>query len=52
MALDPIIEKVRAQKVHMKKYKKAKAKGDIGKIRHLVKHKPKVSLNHLRKQSG
>ena len=47
MALDPIIDKVRAQKVHMKKYKKAKAKGDIGKIRYLVTHKPKVNLNHL-----
>ena len=47
MALDPIIDKVRAQKVHVKKYKKAKAKGDLGKIRYLVKHKPKVSLSHL-----
>ena len=26
--------------MYQKKYKKAKAKGDIGKIRYLVKHKP------------
>lgn len=47
MALNPIIDKVRAQKVHLRKYKKAKAKGDVGKIRHLAKNKPKVGLNHL-----
>ena len=47
MALDPIIEKVRAQKAHIKKYKKAKAKGDIGTIQYLAKHKPRMSMNHL-----
>jgi pescadillo protein len=47
LALDPIIEKLRAQKIYSRKYKKAKAKGDIGKIQYLVKHKPQLSLNHL-----
>jgi len=47
MSLDPIIEKVRAQKAHIKKYKKAKAKGDVGKIQYLAKHKPRMSMNHL-----
>lgn len=47
MGLDPLISKIRAQKVYMKKYKKAKVKNDIGKIRYLVTHKPKLSLNHL-----
>ena len=47
MALDPLIAKIRSQKVYMKKYKKAKAKNDIGKIRFLATHKPKLSLNHL-----
>jgi pescadillo protein len=47
LATDPIIEKIRAQKVYTKKYKKAKSKGDIGKIQYLVKHKPNMSLNHL-----
>lgn len=31
----------------MRKYKKAKAKGDIGKIQYLARHKPKLSLSHL-----
>jgi hypothetical protein len=31
----------------LQKYKKAKAKGDVGKIKYLVKNKPKISLNHL-----
>jgi pescadillo protein len=47
LALDPIIEKLRAQKIYSRKYKKAKAKGDIGKIQYLAKHKPQLSLNHL-----
>lgn len=47
MALDPIIAKVRSQKVHLRKYKKAKAKGDVGSIQYLAKHKPTLSLNHL-----
>ena len=47
LALDPLISKIRAQKVYLRKYIKAKAKGDIGKIKYLVKHKPKISLNHL-----
>ena len=47
LALDPIIDRIRAQKVYTKKYKKAKAKGDIGQIQYLIKHKPKVNLNHL-----
>ncbi len=47
LALDPIIEKMRAQKVYTKKFKKAKSKGDIGKIQYLVKHKPRMSMNHL-----
>jgi len=47
LSLDPIIEKLRQQKVYLKKYKKAKAKGDVGKIKYLISHKPKVSLNHL-----
>lgn len=47
LALDPIIEKIRAQKIYLRKFKKAKAKGDIGKIQYLAKHKPKLSLNHL-----
>lgn len=47
LALDPLIEKIRAQKVYLQKYKRAKAKGDIGKIRYLVRNKPKISLNHL-----
>lgn len=47
LSLDPLIEKIRGQKVYQKKYKKAKAKGDIGKIRYLVKHKPRLSFNHL-----
>jgi pescadillo protein len=47
MALDPLIERIRGQKVYLKRYKKAKAKGDIGKIRYLVKHKPQLSFNHL-----
>jgi pescadillo protein len=45
--LDPVIEKLRAQKVYMRKYKRAKAKGDIGKIKYLSKHKPTLSLTHL-----
>ena len=47
LSLDPVIDRMRAQKVYMKKYKKAKAKGDLGKIRYLVRHKPKMNLNHL-----
>lgn len=47
LALDPLIEKLRAQKVYLQRYKRAKAKGDIGKIKHLIKSKPKLSLNHL-----
>lgn len=47
MGLDPLISRIRAQKVYMKKYKKAKVKNDIGKIRYLVTHKPRLSLNHL-----
>jgi len=47
MALDPIIARIRSQKVYMKKYKKAKVKNDIGKIRYLIGNKPKISLNHL-----
>ena len=47
LALDPLISKIRAQKVYLRKYIKAKAKGDIGKIKYLVKNKPKISLNHL-----
>lgn len=47
LALDPIIDRIRSQKVYLKKFKKAKAKGDIGKIQYLAKHKPKISLNHL-----
>jgi len=47
LSLDPIIEKLRQQKVYLKKYKKAKAKGDVGKIKYLISHKLKVSLNHL-----
>lgn len=47
LALDPIIDRLRSQKVYLKKFKKAKAKGDIGKIQYLAKHKPKISLNHL-----
>jgi len=31
----------------MRKYKKAKSKGDIGTIRYLVKHKPTLNLSHL-----
>lgn len=47
LSLDPLIEKIRAQKVYLQKYKKAKAKGDVGKIKYLVRNKPKISLNHL-----
>ncbi len=47
LSLDPLIEKIRAQKVYLQKYKKAKAKGDIGQIKYLVRNKPKISLNHL-----
>lgn len=47
LALDPIIERLRSQKVYLRKFKKAKAKGDVGKIQYLAKHKPKISLNHL-----
>jgi len=47
MALDPLIDRIRAQKVYLRKYKRAKSKGDIGKIKYLVKHKPALSLNHL-----
>jgi pescadillo protein len=47
LALDPIIERIRSQKVYLKKFKKAKAKGDIGKIQYLAKHKPQLSLSHL-----
>jgi pescadillo protein len=47
LSLDPVIEKLRAQKVYMRKYKRAKAKGDIGKIKYLSKHKPILSLTHL-----
>jgi pescadillo protein len=47
LALDPLIEKLRAQKVYLRKYKSAKAKGDIGKIKYLSTHKPKITLNHL-----
>lgn len=47
LALDPLIAKIREQKVFMHKYKKAKAKGDIGRIKYFVNHKPKISLNHL-----
>jgi pescadillo protein len=47
LALDPLIEKLRQSKIYLRKYKKAKAKGDIGKLRYLSTHKPKVSLNHL-----
>ena len=38
---------MRAQKVYLKKYKRAKAKGEIGNIQYLAKHKPKINLNHL-----
>lgn len=47
MSLDPLIEKIRSQKVYLQKYRKAKAKGDVGKIKYLVQNKPKISLNHL-----
>ena len=47
LALDPIIDTIRAQKVHLRKFKKAKAKGNVGNIRYLAKHKISVSLNHL-----
>lgn len=47
LALDPLIEKIRSQRVYLRKYKKAKAKGDVGQIKYLVRHKPKLSMNHL-----
>jgi pescadillo protein len=47
LALDPLIEKLRKQKIYLRKYKTAKAKGNIGKLKYLLAHKPKVSLNHL-----
>lgn len=47
LAFDPLIARMRSQKVYIRKYNKAKAKGDIGKIKYLIKHKPKLSLNHL-----
>lgn len=31
----------------MQRYRKAKVKGDVGKIKYLVKNKPQLSLNHL-----
>ena len=48
--LDPIIEKMRALKIYKKKYIKAKAKGEVGKIQYLAKHKPQINLNHLIKE--
>ena len=30
-----------------RKFKKAKAKGNVGNIRYLAKHKPSINLNHL-----
>lgn len=47
LALDPLISKIRAQKVYVRKYNHAKAKGNVGQIKYLAKHKPKVTLNHL-----
>ena len=47
LALDPLIEKLRAHKVYLRKYRRAKARGDIGKVKYLSAHKPRVSLNHL-----
>ncbi len=50
LATDPLIEKIRSNKVFVRKYKKAKLKGDIGKIRYLASKKPKLNLNHLVKE--
>lgn len=47
LALDPLITKLRAQKVYARKYNHAKAKGNVGQIKYLARHKPKMSLNHL-----
>lgn len=40
LSLDPLIDRLRAQKVYFKKYRSAKARGNIGKIKYLSKHKP------------
>ena len=50
LALDPMITRLRAQKIHMRKFKRAKARGDLGKVRYLAQRKPKLSLNHLVRQ--
>jgi pescadillo len=47
LALDPMITRLRAQKIHLRKFKRAKARGDLGKVRNLAQRKPKLSMNHL-----
>jgi pescadillo protein len=47
LSLDPLLLQLRSQKVHLRRYHKAKAKNNIGQLQHLLKNKPQLSLNHL-----
>jgi pescadillo protein len=44
LGADVLIERFRREKVFLKKYKKAKAKRNMGQVKYLAKHKPKYSL--------
>ena len=47
---DQLLEKFRAIKVHMKKYKKAINKGEKGKAQSLLRNKPSYSLHYILKE--
>jgi len=47
LALDPMINRLRTEKIYLRKFKKAKIIGDNEQVRYLSKRRPKVPLNHL-----
>lgn len=47
LGADSLIDRFRDQKVWLRKYKHAKAKGNIGQVKFMVKRKPKYNLTHL-----
>lgn len=47
LAADTMIERFRLQKVWLRKYKHARAKGLVGQIKYMKHRKPKYTLTHL-----
>ena len=47
---EKILERFRDIKAHMKKIKKAKARGEDLKAKKLIKRKPKYTVHHLVKE--